>query len=88
MGYSSTANTNLADTLIRAEKAGLLTDNEVARLQTDQFLRADLVYISYYALDTDLESGNETLAEALIDKGVFTKRMLRDAQELVTSKRS
>lgn len=88
MGYSSTANTNLADTLIRAEQAGLLTDDEVSRLQTDKFLRADLVYISYYALDTKLESGNETLAETLIDKGVFTKRMQRDAQELVTSKRS
>ena len=88
MGYSSTENTNLADTLIRAEEAGLLTIDEVARLQTDKFLRADLVYISYYALDTELADGNQTLAEMLMDKGVFTKRMLRDAFELVTSKRT
>lgn len=88
MGYSSTANTNLADTLIRAEEAGLLTLDEVARLQADKFLRADLVYISYYALDTELANGDQTLAEALMDKGVFTKRMLRDATELVSSKRA
>ena len=88
MGYSSTANTNLADTLIRAEEAGLLTLDEVARLQTDQFLRADLVYISYYALGTELADDNQTLADTLMDKGVFTKRMLLNASELVTSKRA
>ena len=87
MGYSSVANTNLADTLIRAEKAGLLTSGEVARLQVEKFLRADLVYISYYALDTELADGEQTLAEKLMDQDVFTKRAWRDAGELVTSRR-
>lgn len=87
MGYSSVANTNLADTLIRAEKAGLLTSGEVARLQVEKFLRADLVYISYYALDTELAESRQTLAEKLMDRDVFTKRMWRDAEELVTSRR-
>ena len=87
MGYSSAANTNLADTLIRAEKAGLLTSGEEARLQVEKFLRADLVYISYYALDTELADGEQTLAEKLMDQDVFAKRDWRDAGELVTSRR-
>ena len=87
MGYSSVANTNLADTLIRAEKAGLLTSGEAARLQVEKFLRADLVYISYYALDTELADGEQTLAEKLMDQDVFAKRDWRDAGELVTSRR-
>lgn len=87
MGYSSVANTNLADTLIRAEKADLLTSGEAARLQMEKFLRADLVYISYYALDTELADGEQTLAEKLMDQNVFTKREWREAVELVTSDR-
>ena len=87
MGYSSVANTNLADTLIRAEKAGLLTSGEAARLQVEKFLRAELVYISYDALDTELADGEQTLAEKLMDQDVFTKRDWRDAGELVTSRR-
>ena len=87
MGYSSVANTNLADTLIRAERAGLLTAGETARLQVEKFLRADLVYISYYALDTELADGEQTLAEKLMDQDVFTKRAWRNAEELVTSRR-
>lgn len=87
MGYSSVANTNLADTLIRAEEAGLLTYGEAACLQSEKFLRADLVYISYYALETELANGEETLAEKLMDQDVFTKRALRSARDLVSSDR-
>ena len=87
MGYSSVANTNLADTLVRAQRDGLLTSGEAERLQTDKFLRADLVYISYYALDTELADGEQTLAEKLMDQNVFTKRAWRDAAGLVTSGR-
>lgn len=51
MGYSSASNTNLSDTLERAVSCGVLTAGESAMLQSDPFLRAELVYISYYALD-------------------------------------
>ena len=87
MGYSSAANTNLSDTLIRAEEAGLLTSGEVARLHAEKFLRADLVCISYYALETELANGEETLAERLMDQDVFTKRAWREARDLVSSDR-
>ena len=87
MGYSSTANTNLADTLIRAEKAGILTEGETALLKSGEFLRSDLVYISYYALEAELPDSRDTLADLLIDKGVFERKDWRSAKELVTSNR-
>lgn len=84
MGYSSSANTNLADTLLRAQDAGVLTAGEANMLMRDKFLRAELVYISYYALDARLPGGAQTLGDRLQEKGVFTAREWRDAQELVT----
>jgi len=87
MGYSSVSNTNLADTLIRAEEAGVLTDGEAEFLQTVKFLRADLVYISYYALDSELPDSRDTLADLLMEKDVFSKRDWREAQDLVSGDR-
>lgn len=84
MGYSSAANTNLADTLARAQAAGVLTSGEVSMLQTDPFLRAELVYISYYALDAALPDGSRTLGELLCEKGVFTSWEREAASALVT----
>ncbi len=87
MGYSSSANTNLADTLSRARVAGVLTDGETAALQTGKFLRADLVYISYYALESVMPDGVQTLGQTLVGKGVFTETDWAAARSLVTSRR-
>lgn len=87
MGYSSAANTNLADTFIRAVDAGVLTEGEAAYLQADQFLRAELVYISYYALQARLPDSPLTLAELLQDKGVFTAAAWREARASVSGPR-
>lgn len=86
MGYSSTSNTNLADTLERAVSCGVLTAGESAMLQRDPFLRAELVYVSYYALDAITASGM-TLASQLESKGVFTSGELETARAMVTSGR-
>ena len=83
MGYSSAANTNLADTLERAQMCGLLTFGEAAMLQTDPFLRAELVYISYYALEAMMPDGSQTLSDVLMDKGVFGRSELREANGMV-----
>jgi len=56
-------------------------------MQGQKFLRADLAYISYYALHSELPDSKDTLAEALMDKDVFTKREWRDAEDLVDSER-
>ena len=87
LGYSSAANTDLSDTLLRAEEAGVLTSGETALLRTEKFLRADLVYISYYALNARLPDSRDTLADVLMDKGVFQRAEWRDAENMVTSGR-
>ena len=73
LGYSSAANTDLSNTLARAQNAGVLTEGEVSMLEQDTFLRAELVYISYYALDTQVAGTGRTLGEQLMDKGIYTQ---------------
>lgn len=73
LGYSSASNTDLSNTLSRAQSAGVLTEGEVLMLQNDPFLRAELVYISYYALEAQVSGTGRTLGEALMEKGVFTQ---------------
>ena len=84
MEYSSSANTNLSDTLLRAQNAGVLTPGEVEMLQRDQFLRAELVYISYYALDAWMPDGGRTLGDFLQGKGIFTSQEREAARSMVS----
>lgn len=84
LGYSSAANTNLSDALARALEAGVLTPGEAAMLQNDPFLRADLVYVSYYALDAFRADGMGTLADSLMEKGIFTQWERDSAAGMVT----
>ena len=80
MGYSSAANKDVSNALERAREAGILTLGETVMLQSDPFLRADLAYVSYYALDALLADGRQTLAESLIQRGVFTAEEWTAAQ--------
>lgn len=73
LGYSSAANTDLSTALDRARSAGLLTEGEAELLRRDAFLRADLVYVSYYALEVPVSGAGVTLSQRLMDKGVFTQ---------------
>ena len=87
LGYSSTANTNLADTLARAENDGVLTAGEVSMLQSDPFLRSELAYVSYYALDARMSGSSETLRGALLSRGIFTSAEAASASAMVSSPR-
>lgn len=87
MGYSSAANTDLSSTLIRAVSAGILTETETATLAQLPFLRAQLVYISYYALESDLADGTGTLADRLMELEVFTRSEWRASWSLVSDSR-
>lgn len=87
MGYSSAANTDLSTTLTRAVAAGVLTERETAALAKATFLRAQLVYISYYALEAELADGSGTLADRLMDLGVFTRSEWRASWALVPGDR-
>lgn len=87
MGYSSFNNTDLSITMGRAVETGVLTQSEVDRLQAGTFLRADLVYISYYALDALLPDGTSTLQGQLQEKGVFTQADWNSARAMVSDLR-
>lgn len=87
LGYSSAANTDLSNTLARALTAGVITSGEMSMLQTHTFLRAQLVYVSYYALDAALSGSSQTLRSKLLSAGVFTQADAVTADALVTSAR-
>lgn len=87
LGYSSSGNTNLSDTLDRACTSGVLTATEAASLRSGTFLRADLVYVSYYALDAAVSGSTATLGNVLLNKGVFTQQEWTTARAMVTSSR-
>lgn len=84
MGYSSASNTDLGGTLARALDCGLLTAGEAEMLKKDPFLRGTLVYESFYALETILPDGGRTLADALMEKGVFGWEEWQAARGLVS----
>lgn len=72
LGYSSTTNTDLTGTMIRASVCGLLTEEEAAALWSGTFLRAQLVYLSCRAVETPAADGGGTLGDRLMEKGVYT----------------
>ena len=85
LGYSSADNKDLSRTLENALANGVITPGELASLQSGTFLRADLAYISYYALEAPVAGGRDTLGDLLMDKGVFTQREADQAADLVGS---
>lgn len=87
LGYSSTATTDLSDALDRAWGSGVLTAGEAASLGGGAFLRADLVYISYYALEARMSGTGLPLSDALQSKGVFTTGELQEARGMVSGSR-
>ena len=87
LGYSSADNKDLSGTLTNALTNGVITEGELAALQGGTFLRADLAYVSYYALDAAVSGSRQTLGDTLMDKGVFTVREKQAADALVTSGR-
>ena len=87
MGYSSTANTDLSNTLQRAWESGVMTEGEVDAFGSlERFSRAEMVYISYYALFAELPDGG-TLADSLQNKGVFDSTNWKSAKRMVDTER-
>lgn len=86
LGYSSTETKDISDAPERALAAGVLTSPECALLRSTDFVRADIVYLSYYALSTRTSGGSE-LSRSLINAGVFTNADYRAAQKMVTTAR-
>lgn len=84
--YSSTAQSDISNAPERAYFAGVLTAGEVTALRSGEFLRADVAYLSYYALETAV-SGGDTLGETLIARGSFSRADYRTSRALVSSSR-
>lgn len=75
LGYSDTGadpDFTWGTTLAQALNLGLLTAREHKMLVEDPFLRAQVVYLSYYALDMKDRSGN-TLLDRLITGGTMDR---------------
>ena len=87
LGYSSTAQTDITTASARALTAGVITNGEKAVLDSVAFLRADVVYLSWYALDVPVAQDMQPLYRKLEDMGVFTGAEYRTAKALVTSSR-
>ena len=87
LGYSSSSNTDLSGTLNNALANGVITPGEYASLQNGTFLRADLAYVSYYALDAWVSGTGLTLRDTLMNKGTFTYAQSQAAAVLVTGTR-
>ena len=87
LGYSSAEASDLSLTLTMALANGVITQGELTALQSGTFLRADLVYVSYYALDAVVAGSSSTLRDTLLDKGIFTASEAHQAAAMGTSQR-
>ena len=86
MGYSSTSQPDWTTSLERSVEAGLITSTELAFYQSHSFLRAQVVYMSFFALDTPISGSTTTLGQKLISSGSFTKTQYEAALAMVSQR--
>ncbi len=87
LGYSRAGVDDYATSLERALNCGALTSGEYVMLREEPFLRAQVAYISYHALDLPVGGGSETLAQRLTAAGALTAEQLAQAKSQITSDR-
>jgi len=87
LGYSDTTQTDVSTSVARARSANVLTPGEETALQDERFLRSDLVYLSWYALETPVSGSAQMLHSKLESAGVFAADAYRSAKAMVTSAR-
>lgn len=87
LGYSDTTQTDISTSADRARSAGVITDGELSALRANGFLRADVVYLSWYALNVPLRGDGQQLRQKLEAAGVFSAADYSRAAALVTSAR-
>lgn len=87
LGYSRAGEAPVATALTRAQEDGVLTAGEVSAMSGGTFLRADLVYLSWYALRSPMASQSETLDGVLRERGVYTGAEYRSASAMIPSER-
>ena len=87
LGYSDTTQTDISTAVDRALAAGVITGGEKAVLSANGFLRADVAYLSWYALDVPVANNMQPLHQKLENAGIFTASAYQNAKTLVTSNR-
>lgn len=73
--------------LIKALSLGVINAKEHKQLTEQPFLRAQVVYVSYYALDARMRDTDTTLYTALTTSGALDKAVVDAARQAVTSER-
>lgn len=73
--------------LIRALSLGVLTAKEHKQLTEQPFLRAQVAYVSYYALDARMRDTDQTLYTTLTTSGALDKAAVDTARQAVTTQR-
>lgn len=88
LGYQEGTDFRWETTLADAQTLGLLTAGETEMLSQKDFLRAQTVYLSYYALSAPIAGREgETLSDRLISAGVFEEATYVDTEESLHSQR-
>lgn len=72
--------------LIRSLELGCITDGEYKLLVEESFLRAQVAYVSYYALDAKMKSG-ETLISHLTSAGTLDSAQVNQVRSNVITER-
>lgn len=87
LGYSDTTQTDISTAAERALTANVITAGEKAVLEANDFLRADVAYLSWYALEVPVTANMQPLHQKLESAGVFTAAAYQAAKSSVTSAR-
>ena len=73
--------------LVAALQTGTITAKEHKLLTEQPFLRAQVVYVSYYALDAHMKNLNQDLYSTLTDSGALDKAVVDATRYAVTTQR-
>lgn len=73
--------------LAKALGAGVLTAKEHKMLTEQSFLRAQVVYVSYYGLDAAVRNGGQSLSAVLTASGALDRETVAAARSAVTTQR-
>ena len=72
--------------LLRSLELGCITDGEYKLLVEESFLRAQVAYVSYYALDAGMKSGG-TLLSHLTAAGTLDAAKVKAVRDSVVTER-
>lgn len=80
LGYSDSAGDfTWSQAAAKAAELGVVSKEQLSKWDSQVFLRGDIVDLSYAALSAPMKSGQQTLCQALVVRGVFTEDAAKEA---------